>query len=500
MKKRLSIIFLLLLSLTLSSCLRDNFRALEERIDTLIEKQKHQQEQLDTFKALLEAEQAGISIVSFTQSSDGTGLVVAKLSDGTLLAITGGTISSFTKGESDMFAINGTTTMIPWSDDAQISIQKGYWAVGGTVTDIKVPTTTDKVLTKVLKQGEEIIFVFDDGTEIRLKQTLPAGFYFLSEGAWGRGDGELSYFSYDIDKDEYQFVEEKRVSNFGELPNSMIKYGSKLYIAVTGTEGVDNSYIKVLNAADGKVLKEIKTIVEEQKLQPRQLVSYKGEVYASLYSGYVMKIDTLNFEPKYTPVTGTHSEGLVAYDDELFICQSGQGNDNKISIVDLTKFEEKETIEVGYNPGTIVSDGKGTLYFNTLHVYSGPAQGTVSSIHKLDAKSRKITGNYDVRNQSIALIGDYLYTTDVDWMSSDYASSIKKISTTTDEVSDFAEELPMFMFVNRVVGYDPYRREIFFGQQMGADIFRYSETGELLQTIRAKEQNGAAMAFVWQEV
>lgn len=486
------------LSMALTGCYSDEVNDLQKSIDDLKASQSAQAELIDALETVRDLKEAGVKVWDVRSTGEGQPIAVADLTDGRLLAVTNGGLTLFSESEGGKVVIDGNETALDWKNPLNLEIcPKGIWVVNGKGSDVAAPKFAKGAKPYAIKaNGNEYALTLSNGGAHMFGKSI--GLFYLAEGSWKKGNGELGFFSYDPESNKYTHVEALRKEKYGETPNAMIAYGSKIYVAVSGTQGENNGLIRVHDRT-GRLLKEVKLSSDNGSLMPRQLVAHEGMVYVSAYLdpakadfSYVAKLDTMEYMPKYAKITGSYSEGLAVSGSELFICQSGQGNDNKIAVVDLGTFTEKEVITVGYNPNNIVSDGKGAIYFNTWHVWSS---NTPSDLYKLDAASRKIEKTYDVRTGSLALHNGVLYVTDINW--SDYSSTIQKIDPVSGAVSNFSnEELPDVMLASKVLAFDDERQELYIKQSMGPKIFRFSYDGKLIDELTAKQASIADIILI----
>ena len=324
-----------------------------------------------------------------------------------------------------------------------------------------------------------------------LKNPVTIGLYVLSEGTMGSGNGQLVYFDYHSVTDKFVRNDEKRFTNFGETPNDLMIYGSKMYAAITGisTDGM----VRVIHSSTGETIRDIVITKDGIEQQPRRLAATDGKVYVTLYSGAVAQIDTASFATQVIPLTGTFSDGICTYGQSLYICNSGQGEGNTVSVVDVASFVETETITVPYNPVNIVSVGNGELYLNTTTVWSGPAAGAPANVHVLNAATKQMTKTFDIEVEHIAAGKDEVYGAATDWNT--FGSILKKINVAGKSASDFTDAPEEYMSGYRL-SVNPITGEVFLTQQMGDDIVRFKEDGTYIETIKAGQQNGAAVVFV----
>ncbi|MDR0962193.1 MAG: hypothetical protein LBM62_06525 [Mediterranea sp.] len=371
-----------------------------------------------------------------------------------------------------------------------VTTDEGYKIVFSDGTELVVKNGSSVV--RIVDTGDSILFYMSDGSVITMGKTVTLGLFALSEGGFGAGNGELVYFDYNQTTGSFVRNDNKRFKNIGETPNDLLLYGSKMYCTITGTS-TDGGVLRVINPTTGETIGDVTVMRDEVKQQPRRLAAADGYVYVSLYGGGVARVDTLSFDYKAIALGGTFSEGMCVYGSSLYVCNSGQGTGNTVSVVDKATFTEIKTIEVPYNPTNIINVGTDELFLNTASVWSGPSAGALPNIHLLNAKSEKITKTFDIAAENMVAGKHYVYGTATDWNT--FGGMLKKISIADNTVTDFTDDEDELMLAYKL-SVNPLNGEVFLTQQMGQDIRRFKEDGTYIETLKAGQQNGAAIAFV----
>lgn len=206
-------------------------------------------------------------------------------------------------------------------------------------------------------------------------------------------EGSLTYYDYKTKTASQKVFQAKNGRGLGLTANDALVYGSKMYIVVDGEHSVE--------VVDAKTLQSIKRISmtelmgTERGVHPRHITCYDGMIYVSTYgasksaygedwsvttegNGYVAAIDTLTFSLKNTYEVGSFPEGLAAYNDRLYVCNSDYSACTKasISIIDLANKKELEPYknENIVNPTVIAVTGNG-LYVLDMGNYADKASG-----------------------------------------------------------------------------------------------------------------------------
>jgi hypothetical protein len=492
-------VFLFSMIFLLNACYQDDIDDLKRKYDELKKEQERQAELLETYRTLLEALENKLTVSAVVNTENGWKIV---FSDGTEMLVDNGSDGHtpvITIGENGNWYIDGVDTgkKSTGQDGAssRLTIIDGYWYLDDVNTGVRAEGTDGQdapSIISIVDTGGVVTFYMSDGSTITLKKTELFGLYVLSEGTMGSGNGQLAYFNYDAATGKYVRNEEKRFRNYAETPNDLILYGSKMYCAITGT-GLTGGVVRVINPFTGETLHDITLTRESATLQPRRLTAQGGKVYVTLYPGGMAQIDTASYAAGVIPLGGTYPEGLCIAGPSLYVCNSGQGGGNTVSVVNMATFTETETITVPYNPVNILNAGNGELYLNTASVWTGAAAGSPANLHVLQTASRQIVHTFDLAVESIAAGNNCVYGAATDW--DDYSGILKKISLPNRTVSDFTTASSTLMFAYKL-SVNPVTGEVFLTQQMGQDINRFKADGTHVETLKAGQQNGAAVAFV----
>lgn len=296
----------------------------------------------------------------------------------------------------------------------------------------------------------------------------------------------------------------------GDTGNDLIKYGSKLYCAVSGhsltaTDPSELGGIWVLDAKTGEVKSDGMITYDDPKLtgykaMPRHLAAYDGNIYVSLYSGAVMVIDTISYEMQGSAVLSEmYSEGLcIARNNKLYVCNSGRNGDTQagsgttISVLSAKSLTFEKNIPVAMNPKLIAQApaGDNTIYFNVLGEW-----GMNSALYKFDPNNTNDTIPVCKKVGGFAIGKDYVYTADVDWYSEDYLTTLQKVDLATGEVSLFADD-PGYMFGFSVT-VNPFNDQVCFGQTSGNRLYIYNASGgDPIEEVTTNTANVNTVVFV----
>lgn len=170
--------------------------------------------------------------------------------------------------------------------------------------------------------------------------------FILNEGSWGMNNSNLTFYNPRSGETVSDIYYAQNGTHLGDTGQDLITYDDDIYVVMNGS-----SYIVRLNGAG---VEQARYSFTEEQGQPRYAVAEDGKVYVTLYSGNVARLDakTLAFE-KMVPV-GNNPEQIVEEDGKLYCVNSGWGYDNRLSIIDVNRFDVAEHVEVFTNPQRII--------------------------------------------------------------------------------------------------------------------------------------------------
>ena len=234
----------------------------------------------------------------------------------------------------------------------------------------------------------------DDDNNNTYPVIVSNGVYVVCGGNMSNNiDGSLTYYDYKTKTASQKVFAAKNGRGLGLTANDALVYGSKMYIVVDGEHSVEVVNAKTLQSIKRIDMTELMGV--EKGVHPRHITCYDGMIYVSTYgasksaygedwsvttegNGYVAAIDTLTFSLKDTYEVGSFPEGLAAYNNRLYVCNSDYSACTKasISVIDLTqkKVVQTYTNENIVNPTVIAVTGYG-LYVLDMGNYADKASG-----------------------------------------------------------------------------------------------------------------------------
>jgi hypothetical protein len=238
------------------------------------------------------------------------------------------------------------------------------------------------------------------------------GLYVFNGGNQGKSiDGSLSFINFSKQEVTNGVFAAKNGRSLGGTVQNGAIYKGNLYIAVYGS--------RTIEVMDKLTLESVKQIAIPTDYDdgPRYIIADDNYVYASLYSGEVIRINPETQEIDKVVKVGPNPEEMVIVNGFLYVVNSdglnyenGYANGMSVSKIDLATFSEAKKIEVGVNPTRIATDGENVYALCNGDYYTMP-----STICKIDS-SDKVT-DLNVEAAWLAVNDGMLYTISSAWTS-----------------------------------------------------------------------------------
>ena len=244
------------------------------------------------------------------------------------------------------------------------------------------------------------------------------GLFVFNGGNQGSIDGSLSFINFSKQEVSNNVFAAKNNRSLGATVQNGAVFKGALFIAV-----YDSTTIEVVDKLTLESIKQITT--PSTSNGPRYVVADDQYVYASLYSGEVIRINPATNEIDKTISVGPNPEEMVIANGFLYVVnsdglnyQNGYVNGKSVSKIDLSSFTEVKKIEVGVNPTRIATDGTNVYALST----GDYTPENPSSIWKIDAQDNATdTG---IGASWLAVQDGVLYTInsvfDENWMTTNY--------------------------------------------------------------------------------
>jgi hypothetical protein len=379
------------------------------------------------------------------------------------------------EGGADSVTITSNTDWSFEEDADWITLSK----TSGASDDIVRITVAENTVTATRSANITIKVIGHADITISVSQSKAletVGLYMLSEGNLSSIQSDIAWYDTKTEQFTKKYFSQTNGHGLGLGANDLAIYGSKMYCVVTGgiigtpnTEG----HIEVINPETGMSIKRI-SVAESDGTNsfPRNITFHEGKAYVTTYSKSVVRLDTASLEiDGRATISGTFAEGVCRKGDNLYICNSGQGSGNTVSVVNIGSFTETGTITVPTNPTTIKTVPSGEVYFTTADAsWSG---GNPSNIHILDTEQKKVDHTFNIRASKFAFYKNFVYAVDFDW--SAYSEHISKINTKTKEVEDLSSMVDDYFMVYSV-SVNPLNGDIYLGNQ-GQDVAGFDKNG-----------------------
>ena len=239
------------------------------------------------------------------------------------------------------------------------------------------------------------------------------GLFVFNGGNQGKGiDGSLSFINFSKKEVSNDVFTSKNSRSLGGTVQNGAVFRDLLYIAVCGS--------KTIEVMDKLTMESVKQIAIPSSADgPRFVVADDNYVYASLYSGAVIRINPATNEIDKTVDVGPNPEEMVIANGFLYVVNSdglnyenGYADGMSVSKIDLASFTEVKKIAVGVNPARIASDGTNVYALCNGDYYTMP-----STIYKISADDSTI--DLGVEAAWMVVNNGMLYTISSVWTTDD---------------------------------------------------------------------------------
>ncbi|NOQ27128.1 MAG: hypothetical protein GQ564_17345 [Bacteroidales bacterium] len=197
----------------------------------------------------------------------------------------------------------------------------------------------------------------DDDDDITISGIFSDGAFITNEGAYGAGNGSVSFYSYSGDTITNEIFKTVNNRSLGDVVQSLTKFDNKIYIVVN----VSNK-VEVVNSED---FTEYGVITDLNS--PRYFMGInneKGYVTQWGEEGIVNVIDLTTLSITKTITVGAGAEQMILHNDLVYVSNSGgYANNNTISIIDTKTDEVTKTITLdGDSPRDFVLDANNDIW------------------------------------------------------------------------------------------------------------------------------------------
>jgi len=235
----------------------------------------------------------------------------------------------------------------------------------------------------------------DDNDNNKIPGTYENGILISNEGAWGAGNGSISYYSYDGDSITNKIFQNTNGRMLGDVIQDIETNDDRIYIVVNASNKVE--------VANRYTMEQRGTI--EFLNNPRYAkVANNGRLYVSQwgYKGKVHIFDGESLEQIDSVEVGIGPEELLAYQNYVYVANGGgYGFDNTISIIDTENNQQVTKITVGDCPKSMVMDANNKLWvlchgYITYDANYNIASQTASQLVQVDPQTNEVVQTIDI--------------------------------------------------------------------------------------------------------
>ncbi len=263
------------------------------------------------------------------------------------------------------------------------------------------------MLKKYLGLSFLLLFLFYSCEENNKKDEVSYDFniWVLNEGLWNMNNSSITGYHSETKKVLSDFFMQENKRSLGDIANDIIIYGSKAYVAVTGSGLID-----VINIYTGKSIRQIPILDEDAKnRQARCLASHKNKIYVCCFDGTLVRIDTNTLKVEKVVKIGENPDGICVVDNKLYVSNSGGLNypnyDSTLSVIDINSLKELKKITLSINPTLIKANDKKEIFVLSLGNYSDRD----ACLQKIDTKTDELIKTYDFPISNFDIYKELLY-------------------------------------------------------------------------------------------
>ncbi len=224
----------------------------------------------------------------------------------------------------------------------------------------------------------------------------PTSVFVLCEGLLGYNNSSITLINIEENKFSNTIFEQVNSYPLGDIANDVLKSGD-YYFVLTSTS-------KTLYKIDKNSLKVIKSTTFSGNALPRKMAFYHNTIYITdAYQNCIHKVamDSLNYLGSIK--VGAQPEGMVIFDDMIYVVNSGWGDINKnhpqanyLYKIDAKTENLVVAVKTDKNPVELICDTLNSniyLTYYNLHSLTDSTGGIVKYDSKLNELSR-VKGNF----------------------------------------------------------------------------------------------------------
>ncbi len=211
-------------------------------------------------------------------------------------------------------------------------------------------------------------------------------YIILNEGAYSGNNASLTEYNPETGDVTDKVFSTKNGFPLGDVGQSMTILNDSILWVVVNNSGK----IEVMNA---NTYESITTI--EGLVSPRNLLDFDGKTayLSDLFSPTLTVIDLDNASVAGTISMSSSVESILKYGDNHIIAAAWMGN-NKLFKIDVAAGEVVDSLEIAYEPNSMVYDAKGDLYVLCGGGYGGAPYRETPAIVRVNPANMSILGTY----------------------------------------------------------------------------------------------------------
>ncbi|MDH4070126.1 MAG: YncE family protein [Ignavibacteria bacterium] len=207
------------------------------------------------------------------------------------------------------------------------------------------------------------------------------GVYVLNEGMFGDPAGaRLSFLDLLTDSVYFDLFETANAgAHLGSLGDDLEVYGDRIYTLMSGSEN-----LAVLDTTDHALVQSATyagTVPHDLLIDP-----LRNSIYLTqLFSGSVARVDLTTLAQLETIPVGANPQGMAFANDYLFVCNSGFGSGNTVTVISAVTHATVETLVVGDGPTRAVVGMDGRVWIACTGNAFGtpPTLGSVYAVNPI---------------------------------------------------------------------------------------------------------------------
>lgn len=230
----------------------------------------------------------------------------------------------------------------------------------------------------------------------QLTAGLLHGAFISNEGLYGAGNGSVTYFNSDSDKVTSNLYYQANGHQAGDVVQSFCVFGNKGFLAVN-----NSGKLEVLD------MNTFKTLGVVAATYPRYFLpvdSTKGYLTNGIYGG-VYVVDLKNYKITNTIAVGAEPENLIRVGNYVYVANGNYGNDNTVSVIDISTDKVVKTITVDDGTVNFVADANNNVWVLCEGKVVYDASWT-KIINETDSKLVCLTNNQISKSFVIGHTGD----------------------------------------------------------------------------------------------